>query len=1597
MKFFKFTLSSGCTVRVLTFFCIVFFQINYQANGQTRICNIPLFSKGCNSASIASIAIVDATKDTVFSFTSKTVCDQPTEIPAISTIALKPNNEYTLYVKTATTGYSIGAFLSNDGDLFYNEIGVDNVINLVSSASNVVASKFTVSGQNGSTLRMRILSTIGKRSYVLNDACTGADFAQGEFEDYVFNIRNCNLPRGFSAGQNDTICIGGFDTLNGTFLNNATIKWSPSNLVLQPNNPSTNTAVLNATTTFTYSAINDTSRCRYTDAVTIYVNPTPSAKSYIAEVQKGNRCPYPGNELKIYLDPTVTTPVLYQWYNKAGLIKGATKSTYIATTSDTYYATIQYKKSCAVTKLNSITIDLIPAEIHTISTTSNVLCPKGSLNLKSSLPASGYRFQWAKINKPLTANIDDTVAINNETNSQIAIKDTGRYILLAYNISTGCISFNKEGNIKIVPSTISAAIAKQSLGYCPNSSVAIQAVYSPKNVTFQWMYGSSGLPIATNSSKEVYNASESKSIFVKVSDGSCTVNSDTVYPRQVELFKVGLSTASDCKGASTQIISNYDASLANYKFAYEWYSGKEGNPIDASETKTSNYPYAIAPSKVGVKYFLKVATEDGKCSETAAITVPTKPQPFKILADNDTICEGTGTFITNNLKSPYFEWTMPNKTSISNTASFYTNLEGWHFANGIIVDANQNECFVRDSIYITVLKKPTITPNLKYADTTVCAPKTVTLELIGDTKNIKSYEWTNYGEITVEGANKSIFEATQSGDYTALAIGLNGCKSDNSNSKIVTINDLPAAAKWYSYNQNERTTTQICSGDSLFTNISAMPKANDIVNISLLLNNAVVKPIDSGTNNLYYRIKLAGDYTARVTNTITGCIADTVVKVIAIASPQIKIHRDSTFCTNNTFVLNTNYGATYKYLWIADNGTIADTTLNETNLSLFSTFIPPQIKVSLRVTDQVTSCIATDTFLLTVIQNFTVNSQTGSPECSGGLGYAKAIPLGGKAPFQYLWNDADNQTKDSILVKSGIYSVAVKDSRGCSNSAQQVIVQNKGFSNIIIDTVKYLPPTCGNIPNGEIEIDTNSTLGKTTVKWTAGTINLGSSLKLSNLKGGTYTVTVSDILGCKSATFEFADPIAATSGTIAGDKSLNIGTPMPIISNVTSPKGNQNLKIQWQKSENKQTWDTIPGANQLDYSPIDLTATTSFRRLVTDACSTYYSNMVTYTMRPALPDSISGVGKVGAPIAIMINSTYKSPYTVVLSIAPTNNQGQSIDTTLSFSSNTFSFASKREGIYTIKSVNGTNVSATARGNATIGNSGALLSGEVTLGQPLKIVFIGNIKFKVKIYYNFFATPQSNPIKDSVIFDNELSKFIPTQTGRYELLSLIDGNGTKGQATGFANVNPVFNPPTADIKGGGYVGSIISITITPNSGVGPWDVEILLDDMPYKTITMEGLAFQFPSEKPGKYKIKSVNNNRRGNGEAIVITINPLPDLNSVFVWNAVSPDGDGKNDHFVIQIPLWLDSLGFKFDLDIFDREGTFLKKMHEVDAATLGTTASNDMLEYKWNGKNENGELLTPGTYFFSFKINDSASKNKPTKAEKEKANRSGFLEIRR
>jgi gliding motility-associated-like protein len=149
----------------------------------------------------------------------------------------------------------------------------------------------------------------------------------------------------------------------------------------------------------------------------------------------------------------------------------------------------------------------------------------------------------------------------------------------------------------------------------------------------------------------------------------------------------------------------------------------------------------------------------------------------------------------------------------------------------------------------------------------------------------------------------------------------------------------------------------------------------------------------------------------------------------------------------------------------------------------------------------------------------TINNVT----CSGGSNGAISIAAsGGTIPYTYLWQPGNQTTASIINQIAGTYTVNVTDSKGCLKSSTYTITQ----PNLITIALTPTPVSCFNGIDGIANSTVSGGTSPYTYNWSSG----ATSPNASGLSAGTYTLNVTDNLGCLvSNTVNVTQPATAAS------------------------------------------------------------------------------------------------------------------------------------------------------------------------------------------------------------------------------------------------------------------------------------------------------------------------------------------------------------------------------------------------------------------------------------------------------------------------------------
>lgn len=171
---------------------------------------------------------------------------------------------------------------------------------------------------------------------------------------------------------------------------------------------------------------------------------------------------------------------------------------------------------------------------------------------------------------------------------------------------------------------------------------------------------------------------------------------------------------------------------------------------------------------------------------------------------------------------------------------------------------------------------------------------------------------------------------------------------------------------------------------------------------------------------------------------------------------------------------------------------------------------------NVQVTDA-SGCFVSAAYVIIEPGAVVVNSNINEATCSCcNDGSIDISVLGGVSPYTFAWSTNATSEDISSLI-NGTYELTVTDANSCESSFPFIVT---GVLPMVIES-NEVSVSCNGLSNGSINCET---LGGTTpldYLWSTG----ATAASISELAAGSYTVTVTDSLGCEVSTvFEITQP-----------------------------------------------------------------------------------------------------------------------------------------------------------------------------------------------------------------------------------------------------------------------------------------------------------------------------------------------------------------------------------------------------------------------------------------------------------------------------------------
>jgi gliding motility-associated-like protein len=778
----------------------------------------------------------------------------------------------------------------------------------------------------------------------------------------------------------------------------------------------------------------------------------------------------------------------------------------------------------------------------------------------------------------------------------------------------------------------------------------------------------------------------------------------------------------------------------------------------------------------------------------------------------------------------------------------------------------------------------------------------------------------------------------------------------------------------------------------------------DSIVISSMIDNA-----GCGNNNGEIMLTVTGGIGPYTYNWSNGLTNDTIQNLFAgvysvIVSDNNNCNAQATFAVNNISSTNiildsiinvscSNQANGSIYLTI-DQGeppynyewSTGATTLNLTN--------QPAGQYVLTVTDN-NGCISL--FIDTITQPDLIQllSFLNNPKCDLSNGDITVVPSGGTSPYTYSWNTG--QTSSTIAgLNTGTYTLTVTDINGCTSTLTDSIF-NSGSPSVTL--VQLDSVSCNGLSDGNINVDVNGGVSPYTYQWVGTSQNTED---VSNIPAGGYSLIVTDDVGCTySESYTVYQPNQIQVNLLAVQNAscgINNGSAV-----VNALGGSGNFNYYWSNATNNDTLFNV-GAGSYTLVAVDgsgcsssiivnvsningpvIASVDSGNVTCPDVNDGFISITVTGGTQPyqfawsSLPDTTSNViNLTGGSYTLTVTDALNCIAVRTITIEkPQPIAINGFTPALNSPYNLSCFGSE-DGSVVLNIVGGTspynyvwsngslsqNISSLQAGTYTVyitDNNGCTKDSTFFITEPPQLLANAGTDFNVcgQTQANLSASLPTYGIggwvlssgPSTILFadsTSNTSQMANLTFGDYQLLWVVSDGVCSDSDLVIVNVSSEIIAQAGSDKI--LCGNQVSLKSTrPQFGFGYWSDSssaIIADTTdPFTLVTNLSYGVNV-------FNWIVVNGTCRDTGTVKVFVRDSIDCLDPVLLPNAFTPNNDGYNDFFEIKgIQDFPDN-----EITIFNRWGLVVY--------------STENYFNTWDGRDNNGNMLSDGTYFAVLKL---------------------------
>ena len=763
----------------------------------------------------------------------------------------------------------------------------------------------------------------------------------------------------------------------------------------------------------------------------------------------------------------------------------------------------------------------------------------------------------------------------------------------------------------------------------------------------------------------------------------------------------------------------------------------------------------------------------------------------------------------------------------------------------------------------------------------------------------------------------AIFDDIDEGDEYVIFSLLNGCPCT-----MTSVDDTIWIKNNYHLNATITDPQLICFGDSALIQAEINPNIDPLLVTYLWDSGDTTDSYMSHPNN-------TTTYSITITNICENdAILNSTVQVVPTIDPNFSLSKD-TACVGEPIVINFIGSATglAQYDWTFQDGEPNSISgAGPHNVTWATTGIK---NINLHINDQ--GCFNDTTLQIYIKEYNNMNLITSASDINcfsicDGTGSVTANT--GVAPFSYLWEDG--RTTQSInQLCPGNFNVTVSDAYGCMDTTHI----NVTAPTLLTYTYSTTPTTCNGYDDGSATITASGGTPPYEYLW-SNDITVENNI---NLFADTYAVTITDANGCQE--IESNIPViqpSAVNTSIYGTHIHNgglwicIGETETLSTSATGGVGPYTF-----------IWNAGITADQISVSPLTTTSYSAYA-IDNNGC-----------LSPEKEITVN----VYEPISINVSAT---PYEICkgeiveVNIDAEGGNGEYIYTSENSSgvttvSSNYTISPEQSQDYVITVSDNCNSPFDRDTFGIIVNNAPIVSfhaSKMSGCPPLEINFIESSPDNNQSYYWEFT----NSSESIISFDKNPSQIFNIE-GAYDVkLTVTSEKDCSSELTKY-NYITVFPTPEARFKTKPSVASIIKpIIYFQNNSLGTdYNLWSFGDSDSSHTASPDHI---YPN-RVSEYYTTLVTLNRFGCSDTVSQKVRIIDEI-TFYAPTAFSPDGDGKNEAFMIK---GNGIISDGFEMIVYDRWGMEVFRTNNINEA--------------WNGKLSNN-YVKAGVYSWIVKFTD-------------------------